>query len=261
MASNWWGHDRQHHSINYLTTYALLTADPWALEECDHQVEICLGMYRVRSGQVVLDSAGASRATGRSLQAMAMLYLVTGRDDLRQRMIDRIHQVIAKHWVGGGVSGPIKPLSLKRGEPRSDLHKLFPAGDPRREQAMKWRFAMPWQDALGAIGLDAAARVLGDELADRMARQVADTVVEYGIAHEDGHWRAVKSLKWEADGQPGQPVRRVFYDGYLLWMGPAVVIARRHAAAAGRSTKRHDAILAQLRRNRSWGTSEWLGLR
>lgn len=260
-ASDWWGHDRQHHSINYLTTYALMTADPWAMEECHHQVEICLGMYRVRSGQHVLDSAGAPRATGRSLQAMSMLYLVTGRADLRQRMLDRIHEVIDKRWVGGQVSGPIKTLGFSNGDPRSDLFRLFPEGDPRREQAMKWRFVMPWQDALGAIGLDAAARVLGDETADRIGQQVADMVVEHGIVREEGRWRAVKSLAWEDDGQLGQPVRRAFYDGYLLWMGPAVVIARRHAAAAGRSTERHDSILAQLRQRRTMGTWEWLGLK
>lgn len=259
----WWGPDWEHDSANYLALYTALTADRAAMRECHQRAEVCLGTYRVRSGQVYLDSLGAPRAVGRSLLTMAQLYLVTGRTDLLERMNDRVDLVVAPRWKGGQVSGPVKPLGVRGGEPRSDLWKLFPVGDPRRAQANTWPFTMPWQDALGAVGLDACAMVTGNANARRIADAVARSVVAHGFYRDASCWHAVKSRKWEPDGQIGSPVYQVPYDPYGTWMMGAVQIARRADLARdpGADVSRHDAILARWRDSQSWTSLEWSAVR
>ena len=176
---NWWGRDLEHWSANYVTYYAMLTGDSFAIDECEHLAEIWLAEVRVKSGSA-LDAMGASRAVGRTLQAGANLYLVTGRVDLVDRMRDRL-TVVQKGWRGRNTA-PHRPAVARNPDGRN-LGGLF-------------SFTMEWQDALGGIGLDACYQVTGDVRADTLAALWGTNLITHGILQDKGRWRSTKNAEW-----------------------------------------------------------------
>ena len=255
----WGGLGWEHWSAQYLTHYAMLTGDRWALAECDHHAELLLGTMHINSASVVLNNMGASRAVGRMLQAGSMLYLVTGRMGLLSRMQARIG-VVEKQWRGRNTS-PHRPGVVRN-----------PDG---RNLGGKYRFSLGWQQALGSGGLDAYAAVSGDQRADVLADLWSKNVVDHAIHFRVSRFIATKNEEWKGGawngwelytGQepssrsPTDPNLVERYDPYLLWMMPAVVVARRHAEATGddATVKKCDQVEAQVMgRNTSWRTWEW----
>lgn len=296
---SWWGHDRQHWSVNYLATYALLTGDLWAVEECHHKVELWLGEMRINSPSPSLNGMGAARAVGRTLQAACMLYLVTGREDLAERIRQRV-DIVVEQWAGRDTA-PIRPLEV--------------AGpDPRKLDGEK-RYWQPWQDALAVLGLEFVARTLDYEPASNLSRILSFNVVEFGIWRETvtpvvevervldegarelaaGWWWEPKIIDegpvldcWcgspatrslDVDPEPivrytcGDAIEwlpggfeggmRVGYAPFLLWAGPCCLIAQRYGQESERLDLALKAIdvVQQLRSGPfDWRVHEWLAI-
>lgn len=255
----WWGHDREHWSVNYLTTLAMLTGERWAIEECHHKCELWLSEVRVRSRSPGLNGMGAARDVGRTLQAGSMLWLVTGRDDMRTRIFERI-TVVENSWVGRNVS-PHRP-AVRRNPDGRNLGGLYP-------------FAMPWQQAIGTVGLDAVAQTFGDTRARTLADLWALNVAGFGIFPKAGRLQAAKAVEWRGgqwDGwQEYDPQAELvtapdpnvveFYDPYMTWMQPGLVIAQRAAEAAGDPTLAQKARDALATRGNGWRSWEWRAIR
>lgn len=290
----WGGHGWEHWTTYHLAAYALMTSDTWAIRECEHKVELLLGTMQINSRSPVLNNPGASRAVGRMLQTGVMLWQVTGRLDLYQRIFARIGVVDAK-WRGKTTS-PVRP-AVVRGKDFRNLGGQLP-------------FWMPWQQAIGARGLDAVWQQTGDTRARDLAKVWARNVFDYGIFKVGNRYRAAKAVEWRnggawpgwttytttgdalppqlgLDGEPPMtldeladlienppdapplppnadpsPIMVEFYDPYILWMMPAVRIVRRHAIADGdtAAVQKADAIEAQVRRSKSWKTERWLAI-
>ena len=243
------GHDRQHYSINYLTLYALLTGDRWAVSECEHHAELWqAAMPAHMTGNPVIDGMGAARGVGRTLHAASLLYLVTGRQDLAQAVAFRIG-IIEHGWRGRNTS-PRRPLSVNPPDSRN-LNGLFP-------------FTMPWQEMIGARGLDAAARVFDDERADDIAKIVSVNGLNFGVVKQELRYTGVKALRWKQGGAALTPVElllgRETFSPYLLWEAPGMVVARR-STSSGELKAKADAAIAQLLANFSWRNHEWLAIK
>lgn len=250
---SWWGRDRQHWSCNYLAFYALLTGDRWARHECEHLVELWLGEMRIRSGSPVLDGMGAPRGAGRTLQAAAHLYLVTGRNDLATRARERV-TVTENGWTGRNTS-PHRPAGANA-----------PDG---RNLGGQYSFTMPWQDGLGACGLDAIGHVLRHQPAIDLAALWARDMQEHGIFPLNTRLTAAKAVQWKGgawDGwqewttgspaaQPGDPNYVEFYRPYLTWMSPALVVNQRDATLEPTATQALGLLSS------SWRSWEWRALR
>ncbi len=246
----WQGHAVSHYSINYLATYALLTGDRWALSEIDHHCETWLGMVRVNSGNTVLDSMGSARTVGRTLQVGTWLYLLTGRQDIAERLRARV-ALTAEQWVGR-TSSPVRILAV----------------EPKKGSMLDGRWAgwKPWMEAIGVRGLDAVAQVLGDETAADLSRHVARTVATWGIWQTESGWTAADALRWIEGGAALTADQiadggRFEYRPFLLWIAPALVILEREAVAAG-----DEAMAARCRSAlgaiaSDWRSREWVALR
>ena len=186
----WGGLGWEHWSVQYLTHYAMLTGDRWALEECQHHAELLLGTMHTNSASPVLNSMGASRAVGRMMHSGTMLYLVTGRQDLLTRMMARVG-VVEKQWRGRNTS-PCRPAVVRGPDPRN-LGGLMP-------------FAFgSWQDALGVLGLDAYANVSGDTRADTLAQLWAQNTVNFSMLDDpnSNRWLFTKNEEWKGGAWHG----------------------------------------------------------
>lgn len=249
----WYGRDRQHWSACYLTAYALLTSDRWALDESDHLAETWLGLVKDgASGAVFLDSIDeAARGEGRPLQAGSLLWLATGRADVRDRLRARV-DLIARQWTGATTS-PVRPM------------RKLPGGDGRYTSLQVSQVWLPWQEGLGLLGLDAAAQVLdGYAPARTLVRAIGETVAQWGVWQwETGEWTAGKAVEFRPGGAAGG--QREDYAPFLPWMGGGLVAARREALAAGDAATvwRCDSALAQLAAAAAGDVrvAEWLSVR
>lgn len=137
-------HDRAHYAAND-AYWSLLTGDRLGLEMLGWRSELWLGEMQTASGNVTIDSMGSARGCGRSLRAGVMLYLVTGREDLAQRIRDRVDRT-AQQWRGSSTA-PVRPLVVQDADPR--------------KMGGRWDFWVPWETQLGVGGLDSVAQVLG----------------------------------------------------------------------------------------------------
>lgn len=232
------GRDQEHWSANYALAWALLTGDRWGLAEAEHIAELWLGMVKDgTSGSTYLDHiATAERGEGRPLQAGALLWLVTGRLDVRDRLLARVNRVIAQEWTGKDAA-PVRPLRA-----RYDLPAL-----------PHWRC---WEAGLSAMGLDAVAQVTGDPAARAIADAVAGTVASHGVWQTGGRWVCGWSVDWIAGGAAGGK-RTEAEDDFLPWVGGALVVAARAGGMSG------AASLAQLRTAAAadWRVAEWCAVR
>lgn len=247
----WWGHDRQHYSINYLTYYALLTGDPLAIAQCESLVQSWLGMMRISSPSPVLNGIGAPRAVGRTLQAGSMLYLVTGDLELRDRIRARLTRT-ADWWHGKDIPGPVRWLEVIGPDGRN-----LPVDQ-----------AQPWQEGLGLMGLDAACRVVGaPEGVQELCWTLGRTITRFGVAQlPDGSWTALKALAWREGGEEPpsllDPEVALHYRPYLAWMAPGLLIAARDLEAQGDElAERARAAVQHAASDSPQRLAEWLAVR
>lgn len=258
--------DRQHWSTNYLSAYALATADRLAVRFAHHQVEQWMAQYPAHStGHGTIDGMDAARAIGRMFLGAAGLELVTGRRDLAQVVEARVARA-GQTWVGRNTA-PHRPIVID-GPTGKQLATKMPNG---QTVGQHW-FTMPWQRGYAALGADGWAQVWGSSAAADLAALWAISTVEHGVFWKGAFWDSAKSVSWDWShagrfdawrewqaNQPHPPIQPPgawnyveFADLYMSRMAPAMIIAQRE----GYDAKDTAAMLRQVGTN-DFRTREW----
>lgn len=165
----WGGYRKEHYSQNHFLTYAMVTADRWALQVyVPAQIHLWLGMAPINSGNATINGNEAPRGVGRFFHTGSTLCLLAADLELYNRMRDRmagpvhVENVLAR-WVGTAFpNNPLQPLevsgSLETRETTMD----------NTVQAVKW-----WQEGLAMLGIYAYFRLTGDQRIYPMLRKIA----------------------------------------------------------------------------------------
>ncbi len=225
-ANGWTGKDREHWSSNTLGAFALLTGSHWARDELANEARLYLAGQTV-DPQKSTSGAGAPRGAGRTALAAAWMYLATGDERLRERIVQRTQQVYHAQWPGRTL-GPDRVRTMQIHDP-----------DPRMLGGST-RYWTPWQDAIAAVGFAATFAVTGEPRARELAEQLALTVVRHGWRLDGKECIVATALRW----QDGEPLAPSSYDdpkaalwshgtAFSEWALPACEIARTAALAAG----------------------------
>lgn len=243
-AHGWYGRDVEHWSSLVLTGAYLLTGSHSLRYELDNEAELYLATRTLPSEKPgwTTNGMGASRAVGRTLLSMAWNYIATGNEAVRQRMSDRIDQVVWHGASGVRVRGPVKPLAVRQPDPR-----LLPVSN--------WR---PWEESLAVIGLEACYRVTKNPRARQLAEMVTRTVTTYGWRISPGTTIIGTALAWKNQGatltesELGNHRLALwsFGTGFNEWAVSATRFALQFAAASGDKT-----LLAQARYIYGWQLS------
>lgn len=187
-SNGWGGKDNQHWSSLHLASTYLLTGSFALRAELDNEAELYISGHTLPSQRnVSTNSIDASRAVGRTLLSMSWNYLVTGRVDVRERMRSRVNECLVQQFIGLGVSGPVRPVTLSAPDARVFSNDVF------------WS---PWQEALAVIGLEACAAVTGERHAHELAVIAAKTLVTYGWKVTANETIIATGVRWKADGAP-----------------------------------------------------------
>lgn len=148
IAYEWRGYDRQHYTINTVAAYALATGDRHAVEEVELHTQLLLSTCQVPSlggTRGGTDGRDAGRAVGRTAQSMVWCFLVTGDQEIFDRMIERFDETEENQYAGFGLGTVVKS------------YEHLPGGDGCRQ----WPSAVnpgaevyvPWQDAIAIQGM------------------------------------------------------------------------------------------------------------
>lgn len=190
-ANGWSGRDNEHWSSLTMAATYLLTRSYALRYELDNEAELYLAGHTLPSAKPnwSTNAIGQPRAVGRTLLSMAWNWVVTGREDLRRRMRERVMQCVARQHVGLHVPGAVKPLMTAPPDPRNL---------PTRTH---WK---PWEEALAIPGLEACYRVTGEPTARLLAMVGAKNLLTWG-------WRFTPSgligfgVGWKKGGAPLSP--------------------------------------------------------
>src|SRR5690606_22706913 len=128
---------------------ALLCGSYLLFDEIDSEIELYLAGHTLPSQFPGWSTNGKmpARGFGRPHHAMVNHLMLTARTDLRQRILDRIHQCIAPQW-DGATRSPVKNWYHIR-----DDRVLGSTVDA-------W---VPWNESLGFVGMVAIYNATGDQ--------------------------------------------------------------------------------------------------
>jgi len=244
----WFGKDWQHHSSNLLSMAALLTGSYMLADEVDTEMELYLGGFTLPSEYPGWSTAGirAPRGFGRTHHAMCNHFLMTGRQEVKEHMITRFHEVANAQW-DGATRSPVRNWG----------HVL----DNRvlNGQFHGW---VPWNETLGFVGIVALYNVTKDPIVRDLMIAWGQTIVKYG-------WRASDKklgggIKWNNDGSPLTPAEyqnpelfEVAGGGLQLWGTPAIKVIAEHSELFGQEAAEMAATyLTHARTNYLLGNNE-----
>lgn len=220
----WWGRDNQHWSANLLCSIYYITGDSQVRRLIEHECETWLAQQNLpipplRPGWPTT-GPDASRAVGRTLLAGSWLYLCSSRNDVRQRLKDRVDLSIRPAWSGQALTPPsARPYMLMQTDGRQ-------APIPVGSQA--W---FPWQEGIAVAGLEACYRVTGHQPARDLAKELARTLCDYGWQWRAGHTDAqvANCVVWAngADVNRDDPLVFQPADGtdFALWVQAATILS------------------------------------
>lgn len=201
----WWGPDVEHWLMNTLAAAARLTGSPACQWLLGHQARI----YQLQSTTIpglATTSPFAARAVG--WEGILAVHLWRELED--RAMAGQVRS----HWQNR-VATVIAPAYGNRPDgiwdPRLD--------DPRLGKGWWWS---PWQQAVGAYGLDLGCTVLGPAFGRDIARAAAAVVLRKSFALDgSGIWRNRAALALDGRYDPSQ----IFY---LFGTPMAVAVMLRH---------------------------------
>lgn len=215
---SWRGHDAEHLSLNYLVGFAMTTGDRLALEECSHLVELFLAEFTEYTHPTV--RPGAARMVGRSLLAGSWLWLITGRQDLKDRLVTRAQSV---------------PVYYKK--PRAGVPSILPKVLVPRQDATRGHYWPPWEEAIAAVGLCAVDALFDLPECAEAAISISENVVMHGMGRTSWGWRVGYKIPIEgAENEPYRAITDPLFEsvhssggGLTRWTMPSVVIAAVHS--------------------------------
>lgn len=214
QAHGWWGPDEEHLLYGSVVTAYRLSGSPALQWQLRHAARHFIRMVRGRTG--------SARAVGyRGLLAVLLDQHLESR-----ALADEVAQAWNEHLYGD----LIPKLSGTDG-----------IWDPRRDDRLgPGLFWMPWQQALGAWGLDLACRHFGTPRGIPIAQEAAQRVVDDGIAVlPSGRYRAYYALS--VDG-----ASTVFGDSDWTYFGVPLAMAALIKDASGHAP-RELAIWEQMK--------------
>lgn len=184
----YWGPDVEHWLIGNLSIAARITGSPALQWQLAAQARVYLLTYTIDPKLPYQSQPFAARSVGWEAIAAVLLWQNLEYRDLAEQVRNR--------WLRRLELVLIPKLAAKAADiwdPRKD--------DPRLGSGEWW---MPWQQAVGAYGLEMAGTVFGREDARNLALRGARRVVEDGWVCEDAHWttdykRRVDGSEWLID--------------------------------------------------------------
>lgn len=249
FSHGWTGWDREHISLNGLCGAYMLTGSHLLRELVRSNIESWLLGATTKPGWSTT-GRGAPRSVGRTLLAMAWSYLCTGDARIVDRMRARLDSSYAD-LLGTEAELVVLGVHGKDGRKLGGLHPFW----------------MPWQEAMGVAGLDAAYQVTGDARFLALAKDVARTLIQWGWwERSPGDWTVGDAI---AVLEPGRPLPASAYSDpaltkdhsgtdFDLWALPAVKLALRYAQEDHDEELAHrcQSILECLRARRRNRTGE-----
>lgn len=162
-----YGHDRQHWAMSPTCMMAMVTGDWWMMERLKDKCEQFLFITPVNCGNPTIDGWDAGRAVDRVMHVGAFLYLLTARDDVRVRLLERL-ALTRTYWQGQYPGIVMTSLYVTSGEiGKTNIGKYHPTGP----------FLYPWHDGMAAGGLMATYNMLGVAAADALT--IAKSISRY----------------------------------------------------------------------------------
>ena len=243
----WFGKDAQHHSSNLLTMAALLTGSYMLQDEADVEMEHYFAGMTLPSEYPGWSTSGkrAPRGFGRNTHAVCNHYLLTGREEIKQHMLNRFHEVCDVQWDGADIA-PVRNWG----------HVL----DNRVLNGLVEAW-VPWNETLGFVGVVALYNVTHDPV-------VRDLMIAWGVALVEYGWLATRDgpnllnaqvgggVKWNPDGSPLTPAQYLdpaLFEhaggGLQLWGTPAIKVIAENAALFGQTSELATEYLAFQRSN------------
>lgn len=218
IPGGWWGPDVEHLLLNTLAAGHRYTGSPGLAKLIEHQDHIYMLQMTTQPG-LSTTQPYASRATGWEGIAAVHMFRETPNRALANRVRDhareRMRKVIIPAYVNGDGVWDIR------------------LDDARLGQGRWW---MPWQNSIGAYGLDLMARVFDVPEAIPVAMQAALVCVERNWVKLPGEtaWRSVGNQPYN-DGVP-LPIEHFTNPNYVwgptwfatTWDVPALVTVLRH---------------------------------
>jgi len=188
LGKSWFAVDRQHCSKNHALFYALLTGDPGLRWLIDSWCETWLGEHPVDSPSPTMNSSDTGRAIGRGLWLGVFLYELTGRADMRDRLVDRVNSLYAV-------------METRRTATIQTTGKFGGSTASGALPVDHWR---PWEDAEAVVGLWVVHRLTGDPAALYLCRRVCGTLQRFGWVLRGGIWQTGVAVDWN-NGEPLSP--------------------------------------------------------
>lgn len=200
----WWGPDVEHWLMNTLAAATRLTGSPACQWLLAHQARIYLLQCTTEPG-LSTSHPFAARAVGwEGILAVHLWRELEDRnlaDQVRARWQDRVTHVILPRYGN-------QPQGIW--DPRLD--------DPRLGKGSWYH---PWQQAVGAYGLDLGCAVLGPTTGRAVALAAAQTVLRDAFVFENGAWRNRATVALDGRFSPDP----IFY---LFGSPMAVAVVLRH---------------------------------
>ncbi len=214
QCNSWLGKDNEHWSSNMLSAAAVLTNTYQLMDEVNTEAELFLSGHTIPSMKPgwSTNQMFAARAIGRTYHAMAQNYLITGREDIRTRVLARTNECVLPQWAGR-TTNPVRPL--KTIGPDGRQLPLYPS----------W---LPWQEALGAPGLESWYQITGLAVYRQLAVIVAANMVKWGWritmdGTQIASYDVGNAVRWYEDGTPITPEQ--YFDTTQTYYNPSGIMS------------------------------------
>lgn len=252
-AGGLYGLEVEHWSNNYVYE-AWRSANHLAIEEIDHRVEIFLAEFLDTNTGHALEAQYPSRGAARTLYSGCQLWLASGRDDIRSRVMGRARKLQI-------TNGPDHFVGRIRAPLPNNATLL-----PTREC---W---LPYEEAFLAVALRGVWRLFGDARALDFSRKLAKTVALYG--YQLNPLRIASAVAWNGGAEIDQTSyqdptwwKPAVGTDYHWWALGAVLLAHEDAVMTGdqslanRCVDIENAVKATRRKPSSGGfddKGEWM---
>jgi len=209
--SDWFGRDRQHYSVNWLTENFLLTGSFASYREMQHIIERLLSGETLPSEKpgFFTNNPGPGRAVGRVYLGATKLYLSTGDKRILDKMNARFKECVYPKFSSRKLDFGSAYYTVKL----VGYHDLRPS----------W---VVWEDAIMVMGLYAYSQLkdvpdaIKADMLD-MAKQVSLRVFEDGYAPDNKIYSAIALVG------PPDPMKSDNTD-YSLWALPMLRFLQEH---------------------------------
>jgi hypothetical protein len=224
----WTSKDHEHWSSLTLCSAYMLTGSHSLRMELDNEAELYLASHTVPSERpnTYSNNIGNGRALGRTMLTMSWIVMLTDRDDVAERMRNRVVECIVPQHAGLAVPGPVKPLYTRGPDAR-----MVSVGD----------YWVPWEESQAAMGLEACARVTGSLTAHHLAYLIARNLVMNGWRVDFDNSLIAYAVQFLPDGSPiphgwwSDPEHVAFPSSvyFNVWALPATRLAMIYGALYG----------------------------